>query len=104
MLTVTDTCVPSATDDNELGEVAVVAPEIPSFVKYELTLLVTLEVSVVVLYPATRAPARDALVRCWTTTIARPSSIIPPTSVRKMGAITANSTSAAPRREERLKR
>ena len=48
MLTVTDTGLPSAACDGGLGETVVVAPVMPSFERYELTALVTVEVDVVV--------------------------------------------------------
>src|SRR5262245_61462903 len=47
-----------------------------------------------------RAPWREAFVKSWSTTIARLSSIIPTTSVRNTGMMKANSTMAAPRRDD----
>src|SRR5215470_6114166 len=101
MLTTTDTSLPLAASDGGLGVTVVVAPVIPTPERYALTALVTVAVDVVVLYPPTRAPSRDAFVKSCTTTIARPTSIVPATSVRKTGATMANSTIAAPRRDGR---
>src|SRR5262245_49160089 len=45
---------------------------------------------------ARRAPTRDALISTCCTMIARPTSTMPITSIKKIGATIANSTAAAP--------
>src|SRR5688572_1936088 len=84
---------------SEAGVTETVAPLTEAPARYWLTTCLT-SLSVALSIIARRAPSREALVMICFTIIARPNSITPTTKRKNRGAMTANSTSAAPRRRD----